>query len=202
MAYYNPANGAQGPAPSEYCQCGQLEAGPNVSGPNAKNPNEVYYSCALDKAQRGSGCKHFRFLRAELNSKRGGFGGGRGRGGGGRGGSFGSTSGRPSYGSAPAPSPSNNNYAQYATAPAPAQVPPFQAKRAREDESEEEQRPGPSLKLLESHIIDLLNNVLELQKAVARLETKQYEIQVDMAEMSGVMVDLVGKNKTVEQMDQ
>jgi hypothetical protein len=201
MSYYNPANGAQGPAPSEYCNCGQLEAGPNVSGPNAKNPNEVYYSCALDKAQRGSGCKHFRFLRAELNSKRGGFGGGRGRGGGGGrgGGSFGSTSGRPSYGSAPAPSPSNNNYAQYATAPAPTQVPPFPAKRARE---EEEQQPAANLSVLESHIIDLLNNVLELQKAVCRLETKQHEIQEDMAEISNVMVTLVAQNKNVEQMDQ
>jgi hypothetical protein len=82
-------------------------------------------------------------------------------------------------------------------------VPPFQPKRAREDESEEEQgRPGPSLKLLESHIVDLLNNVLELQKAVCRLETKQHEIQQDMAEISSVMVTLVSQNKNVEQMDQ
>lgn len=203
MAYYNPSNGAQGPAPSEYCQCGQLEAGPNVSGPNAKNPNEVYYSCALDKAERGSGCKHFRFLRAELNSKRGGFGGGRGRGRGGpvgRGGGSnfgGSGATRPSY--APAPAPSESNYAQFASAPPPSNVPQF--KRAREEE--EEQRAQSNLSVLESHIVDLLNNVLELQKAICRMETIQHEIQQDMAEMSNVMVSIIANNgKQPEKMDQ
>jgi hypothetical protein len=83
-------------------------------------------------------------------------------------------------------------------------VPPFQPKRAREDESEEsDSRMAKTiLQQLEGHIVDLLNNVLELQKAVCRLETKQHEIQQDMAEISSVMVTLVSQNKNVEQMDQ
>lgn len=188
----------QGPPGNQACDCGIIEAGPFTSGPTAKNPNETYYSCANDKRERGSGCKHFRFLRAELNSKRGGFGGGRG---GGRGGGYRGGGGYGGNGhSAPQPAPSQSNYGTSFATPQPPPMQPSFNKRPREDE--EEAKSNSSLAVLEGHIIDLLNNTLELQKAIARMETTQHHIETNMAEISSVMVTLVRQGKNVESMDQ
>lgn len=54
------------PRPSMLCECGQTE-GVYLSGPGAKNPNQWYFACAVEKSNKGLGCKHFRFAKKELN---------------------------------------------------------------------------------------------------------------------------------------
>lgn len=200
MSYYNQQQ-PQGPPPSENCQCGLLEAGPKMSGPNAKNPNELFYACSQP---RNSQCKHFRFLRPELNRSRGGFGGRGGQyGGGGRGGApsngggYGQNSGG---GGVPQPS-SNTPYAQFTTAPAPSEVPSF--KRPREDEGS---AGGRAPHGQQEGLIELRNAMsfefIELQKNVTQLKSGQELLLQNLEELMGHIVALSKRQAKMEDMDQ
>jgi hypothetical protein len=183
--------------PTQLCQCGQLEAGPFTSGPTAKNPNEVYFSCAIDKRARGTGCKHFRFQRAELNKRpQGGRGGGFG--GSTQGGGY---AGRGRGYSAPAQpyqsAPSGPSYSQYATAPAPQQLPQPQ----QQVDTNKRQRTEESTEQLQAQQSELSEGIAFLLEMVRDIKDCVDELSANQKELTKVVVRQLKGKERAEEMD-